>query len=244
MSFVKTLATLAVGFAAAKGVEKYNEIGGMQGLQDMMSKMGGPGGAGGAAGGLGGMFEKMAETMVPGGAAGLQNIMTQMGSSAAGTSAAAQAGLGGLFTALTSGTAAGAGAMGGLFSSLTQGTPVGAAAEDHAKLMIRAMIQAAKCDGEIDADEQATIMAHLKDADADEIAYVKEQLAAPLDIQGLAADAGAGVKAQVYSAALMAIRVDTEAESAYLRNLAAALGLDPAHVAQIHQSMGVTAPSA
>lgn len=34
--------------------------------------------------------------------------------------------------------------------------------------MIRAMIQAAKADGEIDAEEQARILEHLKDADPEE----------------------------------------------------------------------------
>lgn len=240
MSFVKTLATLAVGFAAAKGVEKYQQMGGMAGLQNMMAGM--TGGAG-ATGGLG-AFEQMAEKMMPGAAAGLQNMMSQMSGAAQGAGGAAQAGLGGLFTALTAGSAAGAGAMGGLFSSLTQGTPVEASAEAHAKLMIKAMIQAAKCDGEIDADEQAKIMEHLKDANPEEVAFVKEQLAAPLDVQGLAAEADATVKAQVYSAALMAIRVDTQAESAYLDQLATALGLDATQVAQIHNAMGVTPPGA
>ncbi|WP_159089978.1 hypothetical protein [Ruegeria sp. Alg231-54] len=36
MSFMKALASVAVGFAAAKGMEKYKQMGGMAGLQDMM----------------------------------------------------------------------------------------------------------------------------------------------------------------------------------------------------------------
>ncbi|WP_102223301.1 DUF533 domain-containing protein [Acidimangrovimonas sediminis] len=242
MSFVKTLATLAVGFAAAKGVEKYNQMGGMAGLQNMMAGM--SGNAGGT-GGFGG-FEQMAEKMFPGGAAAMQNMMAQMQGAAstfpgANASGAAQAGMGGLFSALTAGSTAGAGAMAGLFDSLAKGTPVAPVAEDHAKLMIKTMIQAAKCDGEIDADEQAKIMEHLKDAGPEEVAFVKEQLAAPLDIQGLASEADATVKTQVYGAALMAIRVDSQAESDFLSNLANALGLDEAQVAQIHAAMGVTA---
>ena len=64
MSFVRTLATLAAGYAAAKGFEKYKEMGGMAGVQksmrdnpqmasaadqvgQMLEKMGVPGGAGG-----------------------------------------------------------------------------------------------------------------------------------------------------------------------------------------------------
>ena len=36
MSFVRTLATLAAGFAAAKGYDKYKDMGGMPGVQDAM----------------------------------------------------------------------------------------------------------------------------------------------------------------------------------------------------------------
>jgi hypothetical protein len=36
MSFVRTLATLAAGYAAAKGMEKYKEMGGMAGVQKSM----------------------------------------------------------------------------------------------------------------------------------------------------------------------------------------------------------------
>jgi uncharacterized membrane protein YebE (DUF533 family) len=45
-------------------------------------------------------------------------------------------------------------------------------------------------------------------------------------------------KAQVYSTSLMVMTVDTEAERTYLRNLAAALQLDDATVAQLHAQMG------
>lgn len=54
----------------------------------------------------------------------------------------------------------------------------------------------------------------------------------------LAAAAGDTTKAQVYSAALMAISVDTEAEKQYLAQLASALGLETAKVAEIHKAMG------
>ena len=43
MSFVKTLATLAIGFAAAKGFDKYRKMGGMDGVQDALRKSGEPG---------------------------------------------------------------------------------------------------------------------------------------------------------------------------------------------------------
>lgn len=36
MRFVKTLATLAAGFAAAKGYDKYKDMGGMPGVKEVM----------------------------------------------------------------------------------------------------------------------------------------------------------------------------------------------------------------
>ena len=48
---------------------------------------------------------------------------------------------------------------------------------------------------------------------------------------------------QVYAASLLAIEVDTAAERAYLRDLAARLGLDASAVAHVHQALGVAAPA-
>jgi len=222
MSFIKTLVTLAVGFAAAKGYQKFRTGGGMAGLQDNLKSAGAPGGV---ADTIGGMAEKIG---IPGATETVRNLMGQAGGMAATGAEAAQSGLGGMMSAVTGAAAAGTGAMAGIFASLTQGTAVGGMAEGQAKLMIRAMIEAAKADGAIDADEQAKIMEHVKDAEPAEIAYVKDLMAAPPDLAGLAADTDTAMRSQVFSASLMAIRVDSAAESAYLVQLAQALGIDDA----------------
>lgn len=232
MSFMRTLATMAVGFAAAKGLEQYQKIGGMAGLQDMFANAGAPGGL---ADQLGGMADKMG---VPGGSQMMRNAMAQVGQFTSATTGATQAGLGGLFATLGGTAAAGSGMMAEMMGALTKGTPVSDMAEQNAKLMIRAMIQAAKADGQIDPDEQARILGHLKDAAPDEIAYVKEQLAAPLDVAGLVADTQSAMKSQVYSSALMAITVDSPAEKAFLGQLATALGIDPAARDGLHVAQG------
>jgi len=116
---------------------------------------------------------------------------------------------------------------------------VGVAAEDNARLMIRAMVQAAKADGEIDAAEQKIIMDALKDATPEEIAFVREQLAAPVDPMALAAATGDAMKAQVYSTALMTIRLDHPGEADFLRQLASGLGLEAAARDRVHAAMGV-----
>src|SRR5690606_36830913 len=104
--------------------------------------------------------------------------------------------------------------------------------------MIRAMIQAARSDGEIDADERARILYHLTDASDDEIAFVEAELDRPLDPMATAVAAGASMREQVYSSSLMAIRLDTPGEQAYLDQLAAALGLDAATRARLEAAMG------
>lgn len=233
MSFVKTLATLAVGFAAARGMDKFRQMGGIEGIQDAMKK------AGGDQAGLGGQLGEMAEKFgLPGGKAALDNMMGMFGQQAGGTSQAAQAGLGNLMSAMTGAAAAGAGGLSTMFETVTAGTPVGVMAEENARLMIRAMIQAAKSDGEIDAEEQAAILGHLQDASEAEIAFVQAELAAPVDVGALAKDTADASKAQVYSAALMTITVNTDAEKQYLAALASALGLETAKIRDIHTAMG------
>ncbi len=232
MSFVKTLTTLAIGFAAAKGVEKVKKMGGIDGVREAMRQSGNPGGI---ADQMGQMAEKFG---MPGGAEAMRSMMGKMGNQAADMSEATEAGLGSLFSAMSGAAAVGASSMSDMFASVTEGTPVGAASEENAKLMIRSMIMAAKADGEIDAEERTKILDQLSDASDEEIAFVTEQLDAPVDPMALAKDAGTMAAGQVYAAALMAISVDTEAEKTFLTGLAQALMLDEAKQAEIHREMG------
>jgi uncharacterized membrane protein YebE (DUF533 family) len=233
MSFVRTLATLAAGYAAAKGVEKYREMGGMAGVQNAMR--GNPQ-LEGATDQIGAMLEKMG---VPGGAAGVQKMMDQWLGGAGQAGQAASAGLGGLLTALTGAAAAGTEQAGQMMDAMTGKTAVSAAMEENAKLMIRAMIQAAKADGEIDAEEQKKILDHLGELGPEERAFVQAELRKPVDIMGLAQDTGDAMKAQVYAMSLMAIRVDKASEAAYLDGLARALGLTAETRAGVHRAMGL-----
>ena len=233
MSFVKTLATLAVGFAAARGLTKYKQMGGMPGVKDAMSK----------AGEKGGMVDQWAEQVdklgVPGGGKMVRDMYERFGSAGE----AAEAGLGGLIASVTSAAAAGGKMMGDVMETVSGATPAAPLNEANAKLMIRAMIQAAKADGEIDADERKKILDHLTDASDEEIAFVEAELDAPLNVACLATDAGTTMREQVYSTSLMAITVDTPAEQAYLDQLAAALQLDAVTRAKLHAAMGKSAPS-
>ena len=243
MSFMRTLATVAVGFAAAKGVQKYTQMGGMAGMQDMMKNTQGPGG-------MTDQLAQMADKMgIPGGSKAVKDLMASFnmpgGTSMAGMGGlggmgdAAAAGFGGLLSAIKGAATAGGQQMDEMMDGLFKNTPVSLAAENNAKLMIRAMIQAAKADGEIDKEEQKTIMEALKGAPKEEIDFVKAELAKPVDVMSLAQDAGEATKAQVYATSLMAIRVDNPNEIAYLRQLATALGMDDAARDKVHASRGV-----
>ena len=112
----------------------------------------------------------------------------------------------------------------------------------RALILLRAMISATKADGTIDQDEMERIFKKLDEAGADAEArdYVLQEMRAPLDVDGLVAQAKApDLAAQVYAASILAIEVDTDAERAYLARLAQGLALPPAAIAHIHQTLGV-----
>ncbi|MGI1662695.1 DUF533 domain-containing protein [Palleronia sp. KMU-117] len=233
MSFVKTLATLAAGFAAAKGVEQYKKMGGMAGVKDAVK------GNESLAGMSKQMDEMFARMGMPDASKNLKGMLDQLGVNADKGGEAAMAGLGGLMAALGGATAAGTSTAADMLDSLTGNKAASTTVEDNARLMIRAMIQAAKADGEIDAEERQKILDHLEGAGPEEIAYVREQLAAPLDLEGLVSDTQDNARSQVYAMSAMAVRIDSDAEREYLNALARGLGLSDAAQARIHQAMGI-----
>jgi uncharacterized membrane protein YebE (DUF533 family) len=231
MSFLKTLTTLAVGFAAAKGYDKFRKSGGMSGMTDALKNAG-------SAGGFADQAAAMAEKMgIPGGAEKVREMIAKMGPQAASMAEQGQAGLDSLMGTVMAATAKGSATMSEMFDKMTAGTPMGVASEENAKLMIRAMIMAAKADGTIDAEERQAIMDKLGDASEEELAFVQAELDAPVDVSALAAAAGDSMKTQIYAAAAMAMKNDTPAEQQFLDQLAAALGLDAAARAAIHGSI-------
>lgn len=232
MSFIKTLATLAVGFAAARGVDKYRKMGGMEGVKDAMRDAGGEGGI---ADQMGEMAEKFG---VPGAREAMRNMVDQFTSQTLGATAAAESGMANLMNAMTGAATAGASGIADMMSALTSAGPGGAIAEENAKLMIRAMIQAAKSDGEIEDAEREKILEVLKDASDEELAFVNAEFDRPADAVALAEEASAQTKAQVYAAALIPISVNTDHEKRYLATLASSLGLEAHKVKEIHDQMG------
>ena len=111
-----------------------------------------------------------------------------------------------------------------------------------AEIILTAMIDAAKSDGQIDSDEMRKIMDTMKSSGTGQegMNYVIAKLQGPMETGKIVAavQGRPDLAAQVYSASLMAIDVDTDAERMYLDKLARAMGLSPAVVRNIEQLTG------
>jgi len=233
MSLVKTLARVALGVVAYKGIKSAMKPGpnggqgGFGGMLDRVSRpregsmldkvignLGGSGGQGGglqgmlAGGGLGGMLGGLL------GGAGLGNT-EQTHSPAPGQP----------------------GFVDKLREAETQNgepiVPPTPQEEAAAALMLRSMIQAAKADGEMDPEERRKILGNMENATPSDLDFLIREMAAPVDPEGLAAETPDGMQREVYAAALMAIDLDHPAERAHLARLGAALHLTAADMAEI-----------
>ncbi|WBQ10135.1 tellurite resistance TerB family protein [Hyphomonadaceae bacterium ML37] len=121
-----------------------------------------------------------------------------------------------------------------------------AAQEALGQALVRAMIAAAKADGKIDPAEKTRIFERLSamQLDSDAKAFVFDELNAPLDLNAVVAGAATPeMAAEIYAASLVAIECETPAEAAYLKLLAARLGLEASLVAEIHAAAGAPAPA-
>ena len=112
-------------------------------------------------------------------------------------------------------------------------------AVDHATLIIRAMINAAKSDGSIDKSEQDKVLAKLGDITQEEIDFIKKEFAAPLDVQSFVQSIPKGMEQQIYMVSLMSIDLDKNTEAKYLAELAKGLNLPTQVANQIHDKFGI-----
>lgn len=111
-----------------------------------------------------------------------------------------------------------------------------AISNEHATTLIRAMVAAAVSDGRLDAGEQDRITGSLKAAglDAAADAFIANELQRPASPAELAASVRSPEEAvQVYTAARLAIEVDSPAERAFLSELAGGLDIDPQLAAHV-----------
>lgn len=111
---------------------------------------------------------------------------------------------------------------------------------EQAMHLLRAMITAAHADGLMDADEREAILGRAREAGLDpaELAALDAEMRAPFTLQQLAVRTPETLRADTYAAALLAITADTEAERAFLDQLAGQLSLDPATRRDLHARLG------
>jgi len=242
--------------SGAGGSRMTNAMGGRGGLDDLMRSLtktisgsqsrGGQGGTNQAGGGI------------------LGDVLSNLGSKKA-----ALGGLGALAGALLGGggkAARGGGGGGGLamlaslaFSALQKAGQAPAqppralhepqspqeqqALEDDAEIIVKAMINAAKADGQIDQTELQKILGKLEQdgLTAEERNFFITESKKPMDLSGVVASAQgkADLAAQIYAASLLAIEVDTDAERTYLKQLAEGLNLNSQITEHIEQTLGV-----
>ncbi len=112
---------------------------------------------------------------------------------------------------------------------------------DRALVLVRAMVNAAKSDGQIDQTEQQSILGRLSDRSPETIEFLRQEFARPLDVQEFARSVPLGMEEQVYMLSLITIDLDTSGEAKYLTALSDALRLSPEVRNQIHAKVG--APS-
>ena len=231
----------------------------------------GGGGLGGLAGGIGDALSGLMGGGKGDIGGMLQDVLGDAGKALGGGNKLALGGLGALAGALLGGGGGSLkGAMGGgvmavlgamAFSALKgsgsgqedQELPVGLRQPENvqqeqelehgAELVLRAMINAAKADGQIDQAEIQRILGKLDEAGADSETrdFVINEMRKPMDLQGVLAAAGTSpqLAAQIYAASLLAIEVDTPAERQYMQRLADGMGLSPQVTSRLEQAVGL-----
>ena len=109
---------------------------------------------------------------------------------------------------------------------------------EQSKILIRAMVNASKCDGRIDRNEQESILEELDQLSREEDQFLRNEFAAKLDVREFCWSVPIGMEQQVYMVSLMAIDLDNRKEQQYLTELAHGLRIPPTVVNQIHRRYG------
>ena len=106
--------------------------------------------------------------------------------------------------------------------------------------LIQAMVNAAKSDGEIDAEEQQKIVSNLGDEVSDEERqFVISEMQTPLDADAFIRSIPRGAEMQVYMMSLLGINLDSQKEAVYLDSLRKGIGMSEQQCNAIHEKLGV-----
>ena len=111
------------------------------------------------------------------------------------------------------------------------------AANEDAEILIRAMCNAAKADGQIDQSEIDAITSRLGDIDEHEAAFLRRELQAPLDLEAFCDSVPSDLTQQAYAFSLLGMKLDTQREAQYLGAVAQGLRLDGDTCNAIHDKL-------
>jgi uncharacterized membrane protein YebE (DUF533 family) len=191
-----------------------------------------------AGGGLG----SLVGGMLGGGQSAGGGLGDLLGGVLGGGSGSSGGGLGDLFgMAMNQFGAARQGGAGQVRDAAGSRTPAGmdyGQAEQQAEMLVKAMINAAKADGQVDSEEQQKIVDRLGEVTRDELEFVQRELAEPLDTKSFIHSIPRGMEQQVYAVSLMAIDLDSNPEAQYLHQLAQGFGFSADACNQIHEQLG------
>jgi len=246
-----TLAKVALGVAAAKGIRH------VVGRDPQSTSMSVTGTQTGQSDPLGSVLGGSRHVKKKNGGLLEQLASKTSGSDAGATASAPSGGLDALIRGLA-GAASGAAVKGTISEAAPEGSfaeVLNQSFEDHdepkipptpqqdavAGLMLRAMLQAAKCDGRIDEDEKKKILGALGNASHRDMAFVNRELSSPVDVAALAKQVPKGLENQIYAASIMGIDIDSEPDAQYLATLASALGMGSHEANAIHAKLGIPA---
>lgn len=146
--------------------------------------------------------------------------------------------------------AAVAGAAGAPSNTPTAAAPLALPApqaEAHGRVLLKAIIAAAKSDGHLDDRERGLVEAELRRSEADPVvrAWVEAELARPVDAADVAAGATTPeLAAEVYLASLLVVDETSAQERVYLDTLAQALRLDQGLKTQLEAQLKARALAA
>lgn len=112
------------------------------------------------------------------------------------------------------------------------------AMNEQAKVLVRAMVAAAKSDGQVSREEQDNILKQLDHVSQEEIDFLRAEFNRPVDVRDLTWSVPKGMEEQVYAISLLAIDLDEQKEAEFLADLAHGLRLDTARCNDIHRQYG------
>ncbi|WP_028117407.1 tellurite resistance TerB family protein [Ferrimonas senticii] len=113
--------------------------------------------------------------------------------------------------------------------------------DGHSKLLLKAMIGAAKADGHVDEQERARLQQAISQsgASASVSQFVETELSKPLDPSEIAAGVNSPeLAAEIYLASVLMVDEQNFMEKSYLQELARQLNISPELAQQLEQQLG------